>query len=72
MPDIAEVGVSQGFLHRNTPGRVQVEHLQTEVQTLFVEVLEVGLGVDSFEFGESSLEVWQIVWVKVEVRMLVH
>lgn len=40
-----------------------MQHLLAEVQTDLVEVLEVDLRVDAFEFGESRFEIRQIVYI---------
>lgn len=59
--DVVEVGVFQGFFHGDAASWVQLKHLYAEIQGDLVEVLEEGIGVDTFELGESWLEVRQIM-----------
>ena len=60
-PQVAEVGVFQGILHRNAAGRVQLQHLHAQVQSRLVKVFEESLRVHSLEFGEGGLEIGQVV-----------
>ena len=38
-----------------------MKHLHAEIKSNLIEVFEVGVEVDSFEFWESGLEIRQII-----------
>ena len=54
---LVEVRVLKGFLHWNTTGRIQHDHLHQQVQAHAIQVFEIVLDVDSFESWKSSLHV---------------
>ena len=56
--DICEERMFEGFFHRNPASGVQSQHLHAEIQSAFLEVLEMGFGIDCLELGEGGLEVW--------------
>ena len=69
---LTEVRVSQRLLHRYSSTWIQIQHLQAEVKTSIVKVFEVTLGVYSFEFRETRLEIGKIFSIKLYLRMPLH
>lgn len=63
--NIIEIGVFQGFFHRDSSGWVEVDHLQEKVKAKLVKVLEVSIRVDGLEFGEGRFEVRQVIYINV-------
>lgn len=47
----------KSLLHGYSFGRIESYQLQTQIQAILVEVLEVGFGVHRFELRETCLEV---------------
>lgn len=52
LSQVREEGVTEGLLHRNTTSRVQIKHLCHQIQSILVEIFEIGLRVNSLEFRE--------------------